>query len=143
MELEGKVWKSGKHWLVEVPGLDVMTQGYTKEEALEMIRDAILLLVKGYFDPDLEEGFDISVHDYKKGTIGITTTDNRILLAFSLRRQREQSGSTVREASKRLGSDSPNAYAQYEQGKTKIPLEKYASLLQAANPLRHSLLRVV
>ena len=36
------------------------------------------------------------------------------MLALSLRRQREKSGSTVREASERLGSKSPNAYAQYE-----------------------------
>src|SRR5262249_3355683 len=130
-------------WLVEVPSLDVMTQGYTKEEALMMIRDAILGLVHSYFGKDVEEGFDVTVNNYKKNVIGITTTDSRILLALSLRRQREQSGSTVREASKRLGSDSPNAYAQYEQGKTKIPLEKYELLLRAANPLRHSLLRVV
>ncbi len=143
MELEGKVWKSGKFWLIEVPSLDVMTQGHTKAEALEMIRDAILLLAKEYFPKDLEKSFDIVINDYKKTVIGITSTDSGILLALSLKRQREQSGTTVREASKRLGSKSPNAYAQYEQGKTKIPLDKYASLLQAANPCRHSLLRVV
>ena len=27
MELEGKIWKSKKFWLVEVPSLDIMTQG--------------------------------------------------------------------------------------------------------------------
>jgi hypothetical protein len=143
MELEGKVWKSGKHWLVEVPSLDLMTQGYTKKEALLMIRDAVLQLVNSSFGNDLNKEFDVTVNDYKKTVIGITPTDIRILLALSLKRQREQSGTTVREASKRLGSDSPNAYAQYEQGKTKIPLEKYELLLQAANPRRHSLLRVV
>lgn len=143
MELEGKVWKSGKHWLVEVPSLDVMTQGHTKEDALEMIRDAILLLVKGYFKSEISESFDILVNRYQRNIIGITATDSKILLSLSLRRQRKQSKSTVREASKRLGSKSPNAYGQYEQGKTKIPLEKYELLLQAANPRRHSLLRVV
>lgn len=143
MELEGKVWKNGKHWLVEVPSLDVMTQGYTKEESLMMIRDAILGLVHSYFESDVEKDFDVMVHAYKSNVIGITTTNYRLLLALSLRRQREQSGATIREASKRLGSDSPNAYAQYEQGKTKIPLEKYELLLRAANPLRHSLLKIV
>ncbi|MDX8431773.1 MAG: helix-turn-helix transcriptional regulator [Candidatus Algichlamydia australiensis] len=69
--------------------------------------------------------------------------DNKILLALSLRRQREKSGETVREASARLGSKSPNAYAQYEKGKTKIPLEKYDLLLKASNPHIHSLLRIV
>jgi hypothetical protein len=28
MELEGKIWKSGKFWLVEVPAIDVMTQSF-------------------------------------------------------------------------------------------------------------------
>lgn len=143
MELEGKVWKSGKHWLIEVPSLDVMTQGHTKDEALLMIRDAILELIHSYYEKTVKKDFDISVHLYKGNIIGVTATDYRFLLAFSLKRQREQSGSTVREASKRLGSVFPNAYAQYEQGKTKIPLEKYELLLQAANPLKHSLLRVV
>jgi hypothetical protein len=146
MELEGKVWKSGGHWLVEVPSLDVMTQGHTKEEALEMIRDAILELARSYFSASFIKGFDVAVNDYKKNVIGIAAIDSaesRTLLALSLRRQREQSGSTIREASKRLGSDFPNTYAQYEKGKTKIPLEKYELLLQAANPERHSLLRVV
>jgi predicted RNase H-like HicB family nuclease len=76
MKLEGKVWKSGKHWLVEVPSLDVMTQGYSKEEALMMIRDAILQLTKSYFETDLDKDFDIAVHLYKKNVIGITATNN-------------------------------------------------------------------
>jgi hypothetical protein len=33
MELQGHVWKEGKFWLIEVPALDVMTQGKTKEDA--------------------------------------------------------------------------------------------------------------
>jgi len=27
MRFEGRVWKDGKHWLVEVPMLDIMSQG--------------------------------------------------------------------------------------------------------------------
>jgi len=41
MEFEGKVWKDGKFWLVEVPALNVMTQGTTKKEVLEMAQDAL------------------------------------------------------------------------------------------------------
>jgi transcriptional regulator with XRE-family HTH domain len=64
-------------------------------------------------------------------------------MALSLIRQREKSGSTVREAAQRLGSTSPNSYAQYEKGKTRISLDHYEKLLQAANPQKHSLLRVI
>src|ERR1700733_14392681 len=143
MELEGKVWKSKKFWLVEVPFLDVMTQGESKEEALVMIRDAIIELIHSYYKSGIKKDFDVAVNDYKKGVIGITTNDNKILLAFSLRRQREKSGSTIREAAERLGKNSPNAYAQYEKGKIRISLDQYEKLIRAANPLQHSLLRLV
>lgn len=85
----------------------------------------------------------MTVTDYKKGIIGITSNDTKLLLALSLRKQREKSGCTVREVAERLGSKYPNAYAQYEKGRTKISLENYERLLQAANPFRHSVLRII
>jgi len=133
MELEGKVWKNKKHWLVEVSSLNIMTQGETREEALFMIKDAIMEYMKYYFESDIED-FEISINDYKKSVIGITANNNKLLLALSLRKQREKSGSTVREASERLGSNSPNSYAQYEKGKTRISLDQYERLLHAVNP---------
>jgi predicted RNase H-like HicB family nuclease len=45
MKLTGKLFKDGKFWLIEVPILDVMTQGHTRKEAFEMIADAIETLV--------------------------------------------------------------------------------------------------
>jgi hypothetical protein len=33
MRLAGRIWKAGKHWLVEVPTLDATTQGRTRAEA--------------------------------------------------------------------------------------------------------------
>ncbi len=143
MELEGKVWKSKKHWLIEVPSLNIMTQGKTKKDALVMLKDAILELFHSYFKSRDAKGFDVVIHNYKKGVFGVTATENKLLLAFSLRRQREKSGSTVKEAAERLGSKSPNAYAQYEKGKIRISLDQYEKLLHAANPYQQCLLRIV
>ncbi len=143
MELEGKIWKSNKLWLVEVPSLNLMTQGKSRADAIEMVRDAVMGFIECYFETEMDDDFHIEVVDYKKETIGISSNDNKLLLALSLRKQREKSGSTVREAAERLGSKSPNAYAQYEKGRTRISLEKYEQLLQAANPLNHSHLRIV
>lgn len=142
MELEGKVWKHKNHWLVEVPSLNIMTQGKTKKEALFMIEDAIMEYVKFYFESEIEY-FELHVKDYKKSIIGISANNNKLLLALSLRKQREKSGLTVREVSERLGSKSPNSYAQYEKGRTRISLDHYEKLLQAANPNQHRFLRVV
>lgn len=141
MELEGKIKKSGKFWLVEVPAVDIMSQGLSREQALKMIGDAIEGLVACYF-PNETSSFKVKVQDYKKETIGISCTNDSLLLAFSLKRQREASKSTVREVSARLGSTSPNAYAKYEKGKHRISLDKYERLLTAVNPQKPLRLRI-
>ena len=130
MEFEGKVWKDGKFWLVEVPALNVMTQGKTKKESLEMTEDSILGLIECYFESEMDKDFSVSIDDQKNGVIGVSSSNTKLLLALSLRRQREKSGSTVREASERLGSNSPNAYAQYEKGRTNISLVDIISSLK-------------
>jgi len=143
MELEGKIWKSKKFWLGEVSSLDAMTQGRTRKEALEMIKDLIKEMLINYFPEDVKDNLEINVLDYKGKSFGITTNISSLILALSLRRQREKSGSTVREVSGRLGSKSPNAYAQYEKGRVRISLEHYERLLNAANPARQVHLKIV
>lgn len=139
MEISGKVWKDKKLWLIEAPLLNAMTQGRTQKEAVEMMKDLIHEMLISYFT-DVDHSFAVDVNVHKNGVIGITTTNNSLMYALSLKRQREISKSTVREASERLGSAYPNAYAQYERGKTRISLEKYDQLLSAANPSRHAII---
>lgn len=134
MELEGKIWKSKQFWLVKVPSLDAMTQGRTRKEALEMVKDLLKEMLINYFPDEIFDNLVITINDYKGRLIGISTNNNSLILALSLKRQREKSGSTVREVSERLGSKSPNAYAQYEKGRIRISLEHYERLLNAANP---------
>ena len=143
MEFEGKVWKSTTFWVVEVTSLDLMTQGETKEEALRMLEELIIELTDYYFIKKESKDFDVCVNLYKKGVIGVSSSKRRLLLALSLKRQREKSQSTVRETAKRLGSKFPNSYAQYEKGKIRISLEQYEKLLTAANPNYKCLLRVI
>lgn len=143
MELEGKVWKDGKFWLVEVPAIDVCTQGRTRKEALMMIKDAIMELMSEYFQTVEIKDIKLEILDHEKNIFGVKASNNNLMLSFSLIRQRELSKSTVREVAERLGSKSPNAYAQYERGKMRITLDQYERLLQAANPERPPILRVV
>lgn len=143
MELVGKIWKDGKFWLVEVPVIDVCTQGHTRKEALMMIEDAIIELLKSYFYLDKIKDFKLEIVDHEKNDIGIKSSNNNIMLSFSLIRQREMSKSTVREVAERMGSKSPNSYAQYERGKMRITLDQYERLLEAVNPERPPILRVV
>lgn len=142
MELEGKVWKDtdSSWWLIEISFLDVMTQGRTRKEALEMIKNAVIELLKDSYEVLLDKQFKLSVTLYENGIIGMGASDEKLLFALGLKRQRLRSGSTIRDVSKRLKSKSPNAYARYERAQARPSIEKYAELLHAANPNRRPLL---
>lgn len=140
MELEGKIWKEGKFWIVEVPCLNVSSQGKTRKEALFMIQDAVFELMKSYFG-DVE--FEITVHDFKGTSFGLTSDDNKLLLSFLLIRQREESGLSIRDVAMRLESKNPNSYAQYEKGTVNFSIDKYEQLIHAVNPKRTTVLRVI
>ncbi len=142
MELEGRIWKDGRWWIVEIPCLSIATQGRTKKEALFMIQDAVLELMKVYFTA-LDKGFKITVHDYKRDNLGLTSNDSKLLLSFLLIRQREENGLTIRDVAKRLSSKNPNSYAQYEKGTINFSIDQYEKLMHAINPDRTRILRVI
>lgn len=142
MELEGKIWKSGDVWLVEVPAIDVCTQGVSREDALKMIVDAIKVLLGGYFSKKDIGELEIIAHDYGKKEIGVTTSNNSLMMSLSLIRQREISKLSIRDIVKKSGLKSPNGYAQYERGHVNITVNKFEQLLEAVNPCNPSRLRV-
>ena len=127
MRLAGRVFKVGKFWAIEVPILGVVTQGYTKKEAYEMIADAIESLVN-------KKGFKVEVFPGKGHYFELGSPDLSILTAFLFRRQRMKQGLTLVEVAKRLGAKSHNTYARYEQGKSIPTIEKFSKLLSALSP---------
>ena len=127
MRFQGKVYKDGKFWLAEIPMLDAMTQGYTKTEACVMVKDLIETLVN-------RPEFSVEVHSVKRGTFEVSSSDTRVMISFMLRRQREKSGLSLSEVAQRLGVQSRNAYARYEQGTSVPTLEKFDQLLKAVSP---------
>lgn len=127
MRFEGRVWKDGEHWLVEIPALHAMTQGYSREEAYEMIKDLVETMV------DKPE-FEVTVYPLSNDELEIGANDVKALVALLLRRQRESRGITLAEAAERLHQKSRNAYARYEQGQTVPTIEKLEELLQAIVP---------
>ncbi len=122
MRFEGRVWKDGKFWLVEVPMLDLMTQGRSRKEALAMIVDAIESLTD-------QKGFRAMVYGLAGESIEVGSSDTATLTALMLRRQREAHGLSLAEVSKRLGQSSRNAYARYEQGASVPTVDKLQKLL--------------
>ena len=127
MRFHGKVYKDGKFWLAEVPILDAMTQGYTRKEAYEMVKDMLETLAN-------RPKFSAEIHPGKQGNFEVSSHDTRTMISLLLRRQREKSGLSLSEVSKRLGAKSRNAYARYEQGTSAPTLEKLDQLLKAVSP---------
>ena len=63
--LSGQVYRDGKFWLAELPALDVMTQGKTKDDVYAMVKDLLETLagVPGFsvhVAPDENEGFVVT-----------------------------------------------------------------------------------
>lgn len=122
MRLEGRIWKDGRHWLVEVPLLDIMTQGRTRKHAFAMVVDAMEALAH-------QKGFRAKVYRAEGERIEVGSSDIGALTALLLRRQREAHGLSLADVSKRLGQTSRNAYARYEQGMSVPTIDKLQRLL--------------
>jgi len=134
MRFEGRIWKDGRHWLAEVPLLDVMTQGRTRADALEMIVDALAALSG-------RRELQLTVFPTSGRLFEIGGSDLAALVALLLRRRRQAHGLSLAQVSRRLGQRSRNAYARYEQGKSVPTVEKLDELLRAIDPGRDFVLR--
>ncbi len=137
MRFEGRVWrdKGSRYWLVEVPLLDVMTQGTSRRNACLMIAEAIECLMN-------KRGFKVDVRPVDGESISVGANREGMMVALMLRRQREAHRLTLAEVTRRLGQKSPNAYARYEQGKSLPTVEKLGKLLKAIDPELDPILKV-
>lgn len=145
MEFEGTIKKDKKTslWIAEVDSLDVMTQGTTEENAIDMLKDAVMELLIDAFSRKVSKRLSLEVHFHGERTFGITSGDDKLLISLALRRQREREGISVREVMKRINAKSPNTYAQYENGEVNISVNKLDQFLSAIHPNKCSRLRFV
>lgn len=125
MLLEIRVKKNDQWWLSEIIELDLMSQGKSRKEALEMILDAVEELYG-------KAGLNLKVINQAEKYFLHSDADSK-LIAFILKRLRLRSGFTLQEVAKKLGSNSPNTYARYEQGKANPTLNQLKKLLRSLN----------
>lgn len=128
MKFLGRIFKDGKHWLAEIPALDVMTQGESREDVLFMVKDMVTLMVD-------ERGFQVRVDHLSNNQIVVVATESPKLFGLLLQAQRTKSGLTQADAAKLLGFSSVNAYAAYEQGKRQPTLSMAHTLLEAVSKI--------
>ncbi|NGX54317.1 MAG: hypothetical protein K1000chlam4_01043 [Chlamydiae bacterium] len=135
MEIEGRIRRHAKggppDWIVSVPLLDVQTQGYSRQEALKMLKGAIKDYLDYFFG---KKRVTISIIDDGRSKIGVTCSDQPLLMSLILIKQREKAGISVRAVVRRMGKTSPNAYKQYEYGSKRMSIDKFGELVYAVNP---------
>lgn len=127
--------KDANFYLAEAPDFDILTQGKNKSDALEMLKSSVEILVSSKdFNAIIKENsqkYYLSANNYN------------VLIALLLKRQRQKHGITLKEIAHRLGSNSANAFARYEQGKAKPSIQKLNQLISAINPKLEPVLQLM
>jgi len=126
MYLKGKIFKEGRFWIIEVPILNITTEGYSKKDAYNMMRDAVESLVS-------KKSFKTEVIDLTNNEFLLGSNDCETLISFMLKQQRHKHNLSLSDMADRIGASSKNAYAQYEQGKNLPSLTKLETFLEAMN----------
>jgi DNA-binding XRE family transcriptional regulator len=126
VRFDGRIWKDGEFWLVEIPLLNAMTQGRTKKEAYEMAADLVKTLVD-------VKGFTVKVHPSQGNSFELNSNNPKLMLALMLKRQRQRHGLSLAQVAQKLKASSRNSYARYEQGRAMPTVEKLAELLRAVS----------
>lgn len=117
---------------MEVPALDVMTQGKSKKDAYFMIKDAVELLID-------HKGFEVDVTPLSGNKFLLRAKkadDDKHLIAFLLKQQRAKYGLSTAEVAERLGI-TKHAYAQYEQARSLPSLTKIEEFIYAMSKHAH------
>jgi hypothetical protein len=127
LRFEGRIFEDDGFWLAEIPILDAMTQGHTREEAYSMAVDLIETMVD-------RKGFRVHLFRGEGDSFEIGSSDISDLITLILRQRRVASGLSLAATSSRLEQRSRNAYARYEQGKATPTLTQLARLLEAVDP---------
>lgn len=127
MILKAEIYKDGKFWLAEIPDLDAMTQGKSRADAEEMLKDWIRSSLN-------DQNSHVIVHRRTSGDYVVITEDTPRMIALFLQRLRTKRGLTVREVAARLGFKAHNAYAQYEQGKSEPSISQLNKFVDAIWP---------
>lgn len=127
MKLQGTVTQAGKEWLAEIPALDLMTQGTSRNDALAMIADAVEALVN-------HKGFKAKAIFVYENVFLLGANETSRLAALLLKRQREANDLSIADVCDRLEEKSRNGVARYETGDHAPSIEKLEDLLHAVNP---------
>ena len=130
MRIDGKMHQEKDGWVVEVPILGVFTQGDSVEEAREMARDAVGLMLEDHTDGKVTEK-DVKAIQGEAGAFELETAATKALTTLILRQVRSNKKLSQAELAALMGASSRNAIGQYEEGKSEPGLAKLQEILGA------------
>ena len=130
MRIDGKMYQEKDGWVVEVPILGVFTQGDSIEDALEMARDAVGLMLEDHTDGKVTEK-DVKAIQGETGVFELETSQTKALTTLILRQVRSTKKLSQAELAALMGVSSRNAVGQYEEGKSEPGLAKLQEILGA------------
>ena len=81
--------KNSQFWLIHLPALDLTTQGTSKDDAFNMLEDAILELVLSYLGCNAKRFLKLSIIRDEEPKFSVSANDSKILLSLALRRQQQ------------------------------------------------------
>ncbi len=100
--------------MIEVPDLDLTTQGHTKADAYDMLVDLLKTASN-------RSGFRADIARHRNDTFFLRGRDEQSekdLIAILLRRRRAGAGLSLNDMARLLKAKSKNTYARYEHGES-------------------------
>jgi len=127
MVLRGSIHKEKSYWVIDVPDLEITTQGRTRREAYEMIQEAIELHVNA-------KRFKVRLEPIGRYEFVVSANNTALFLGLMLKRQRQINGLSISDVTKRLKKNTNTYYHQYEQGKATAGIDKLSQFIEVMNP---------
>jgi hypothetical protein len=127
--LGGRLFESEGRHFAELPVIDFIVSGKSREEVLTSVYDQLKNLVK-------DDSFEFEIRTYGENERYIFITSERCgpLLGLILRHYRKKHNLSAKDLADRLGYASVSALAPYESGKVEASLSQALKLFKAINP---------
>lgn len=126
MRFQGNLIKDGKFWVSHVPALDAMTQGRSRAEAIDMMKDWLENFLAEKGPVEIRVATSPGSNEFQ-----ISVSPERVIFPLVLQRQRQKGGFSIREAARLLRFKSHSAYVAYENGEREPSLGQAQQLLTA------------
>lgn len=132
--LSGRIFKSERGWIAEIPFMALMVQGDTAKLAIKQLEAALIGMVR-------DKAFTVNITEMESGCLYVLASDAAKLIGTVIRHFRKKQGLTTREVAQRMGLKSHSTYARYEAGLAEPSVSQMLRIFNAIDPQQKVTLR--